>query len=388
MSKRTVLAFLLLAAACTFERDPNRVYTITGQDLGTNENQTISLTESKVSFVGTDDPVRSRQFQKLSDRYKEIVTLKNGATLSYGHLYTSGFISRYSDDERLEQQVAVKFYKDRGISFARDLVKHSGQWAYFVQSSASDTCFVFQSTFGAAQGEARVGSPGNQEAYGGVCYPFSARTVTTLEAEMLDYLQRIRFDDGAIHRTRIATVEAKATTASALPPGWITDSRTGCKFWNAVPRPNETISWSGDCSDGLGQGAGVAQWFADGKPSYRYEGPYRDGKMEGRGASQWANGSRYEGEYRDNLRNGTGTMTWASGTRYEGEWRDGKQDGTGAKTWASGNHYEGQWRDGKAEGTGRLTTTANGTFEGMWKNGCFRDGNRRAWVDVDASSCP
>jgi hypothetical protein len=194
-----------LVTSCTFERDPNRAYTITGQDLGTNEKQTISLADSKVSFDGADDPVRSREIQKLRDRYKEILTLKNGATLSYGHLYTNGFSSRYSDDERLEQQVATKFYKDRGISFAAEGVKHSGQWAYFVQSSASATCFAFHSTFGAARGgETRAASLGDQEANGGVCYPLSSRTAAALEVEMLEYLRRVRFDDGAINRTRVA----------------------------------------------------------------------------------------------------------------------------------------------------------------------------------------
>jgi hypothetical protein len=50
----------------------------------------------------------------------------------------------------------------------------------------------------------RVGSPGNQEAFGAACYPANARTASALETEMLEYLGRMRFDDGEINRTRAA----------------------------------------------------------------------------------------------------------------------------------------------------------------------------------------
>jgi len=135
----------------------------------------------------------------------------------------------------------------------------------------------------------------------------------------------------------LATVPA---AAQVRQPGWIADARTGCRVWNATPRPNQTVSWSGGCQNEIAQGRGVLQWFVNNRPTDRYDGELVGGKLDGRGAYVSADGFR----------------------------------------------YDGAWRDGIANGTGELTTKS-GTFNGTWTNGCFRDGNRRAWVGVAASSC-
>ena len=67
-----------------------------------------------------------------------------------------------------------------------------------------------------------------------------------------------------------ATGSAMAQTArpaQAAQEGWIADSKTGCKVWDPMPQQNETVSWSGSCKNGLAQGRGVLQWYADGKPT-------------------------------------------------------------------------------------------------------------------------
>ena len=35
-----------------------------------------------------------------------------------------------------------------------------------------------------------------------------------------------------------------------LPAAWSIDAANGCKVWNARPRENETVTWSGACRDG------------------------------------------------------------------------------------------------------------------------------------------
>lgn len=116
---------------------------------------------------------------------------------------------------------------------------------------------------------------------------------------------------------------AGAAVAQQAPPGWIADARTGCKVWNSYPEPNETISWSGACANGLAQGSGVLQWFASGKPGSKYSGDYSDGKMYGRGIVTFANGNRYDGEWRDNKAHGQGTKTETNGQVYAGVWSKG-----------------------------------------------------------------
>jgi len=208
----------------------------------------------------------------------------------------------------------------------------------------------------------------------------------------------------------LALVAAPPAWAQSAKSGWIADPKTGCKVWNPYPQPNEGISWSGACKNGLAQGQGVLQWLQNGKPAGRYEGEYRDGKVNLRGTFIWPDGGRYVGEWRDNQRNGDGTQTWANGDHYEGEyrndalqglgtytwddgsryvgeWRQNMQSGRGAQTWPDGGHYEGEYRDDRAHGQGHYVNAKGETFDGNWVNGCFQDGNRKAAVGVAAASC-
>lgn len=92
---------------------------------------------------------------------------------------------------------------------------------------------------------------------------------------------------------------AAAQTATQKPPGWIADSKSGCKIWNPAPEAHETIRWSGGCKDGFAHGQGTLQWFENGKPGDRYEGEYEDGKRNGHGVVTESNGTRIEGDWRD-----------------------------------------------------------------------------------------
>ena len=78
--------------------------------------------------------------------------------------------------------------------------------------------------------------------------------------------------------------------AQSPQPEWISDPHSGCKIWNPYPRPNEGISWSGTCKDGLADGKGTLQWSENGAPTGRYDGDYRQGKVEGQGTYTWPDG--------------------------------------------------------------------------------------------------
>ena len=119
----------------------------------------------------------------------------------------------------------------------------------------------------------------------------------------------------------------------AEDPGWVADSKSGCKLWNEEPRSGQSVVWSGGCQDGLASGSGVVTWSVNGVPGDKYSGDIDHGKE-----------------------NGHGTKTWADGTIYEGEWRDGKRYGHGAQTWAAtGVHFDGAWRNGRPDGLGTET---------------------------------
>lgn len=158
----------------------------------------------------------------------------------------------------------------------------------------------------------------------------------------------------------ILTLPASAQT----PPGWIADGKTGCRVWNGSPETGETITWTGGCQNNLAQGLGVLQWFKDGKPNGRYEGEYRAGKPNGRGV-----------------------LTLAGGARYEGEFRDGKKSGQGVATSVNGSRFEGEWRDDKPNGQGTLKLSNGNTYSGTWTKGCFKQGDRVAFVIATKKEC-
>lgn len=146
----------------------------------------------------------------------------------------------------------------------------------------------------------------------------------------------------AIAALAIAALAISAPAfAQSTQPGWITDAHNGCKVWDPVPDPAETIIWSGDCRNGLAEGQGVLQWFDNGKPNGRDQGRWAKGMMNGQGKSILPNGS----------------------------------------------HYDGEWRDGEANGIG--TAVINGkTYTGTWTNGCYyMRGGAGAWWNVDPSQC-
>jgi len=152
--------------------------------------------------------------------------------------------------------------------------------------------------------------------------------------------------------------------AQAQLSTWITDSRTGCRVWDQVPQPSETVTWSGACPNGVAEGNGVLQWYESGRPGDRYEGEMHGGKQSGHAV-----------------------ITSNTGLRYDGEFRDGNMNGYGTFTYPSGDRFEGEWRNGKPNGLGKFISVVNGTFYGNWTDGCFKDGDRKAAVGVPASAC-
>jgi hypothetical protein len=175
--------------------------------------------------------------------------------------------------------------------------------------------------------------------------------------------------------------------AFAQPNGdWIADQKTSCKVWDAHPSPGQSITWTGDCANGLAQGHGTLQWFSDGKSGEKDEGEFKDGKQQGRGVRVFSNGARYEGDFNGGKREGQGVEVYAGGGRYEGGWKDNVFEGHGVATLANGNRFEGEFHAGKPNGQGTYTTK-NGSFSGNWTSGCFKDGGVEATFMASKAAC-
>jgi hypothetical protein len=136
-----------------------------------------------------------------------------------------------------------------------------------------------------------------------------------------------------------------AAVAWSDEEGYISDSN-GCKIANPSPKPNETVTWSGECKDGFAEGTGVMQWFEDKQPGPRYEGTLAHGALSGEGKLTLPDGSTYEGGWLEGRQSGQGTLKASDGGSYKGGWKNGKPDGHGVMHAATGETVEGVWKDG------------------------------------------
>ncbi len=176
----------------------------------------------------------------------------------------------------------------------------------------------------------------------------------------------------------------------AAEPTWSVDETTGCKVWNSSPLPNETVSYTGPCVDGIANGHGILQWYQDGRPGGRGEGEYRNGRLY-KGTQKYRNGDVFQGSFDDTGRSGKGVYTWPNGSRYEGEWANDKRNGFGVMSLVEGDpglssyNKKGAWEEGRL------------VIRGLWADGNIKRECRSAsacqpsgtsgWFVDDISGC-
>jgi MORN repeat protein len=95
---------------------------------------------------------------------------------------------------------------------------------------------------------------------------------------------------------------------SGRDPHWIKDEMSGCWAANPDPAPQESITWTGRCMDGLVSGPGTLSWYASGILIGRDEGNFVRGELSGHGKISFGDGSDFEGEFP-----GRGVLTLANG---------------------------------------------------------------------------
>ena len=105
----------------------------------------------------------------------------------------------------------------------------------------------------------------------------------------------------AIAAIQLVAFEAMAQANNPAPPDWITAANQPCKIWNPAPEPDESVTWSGPCTDGFASGQGVLRWTVNGKLDAVFEGSYANGKRNGHGVLMTADGNRVEGEWRNDM---------------------------------------------------------------------------------------
>ncbi len=161
---------------------------------------------------------------------------------------------------------------------------------------------------------------------------------------------------------------AGTNSAGAAEKTWITDSATNCRIQVPFADDSETVTWSGNCINGIATGPGVLQSFKGGKPADRYEGGLNDGLMHGPAILTTRNGDTYKGQFQYGVKQGQGLETKSDGSTYDGDFKHDKANGRGMATFPMG-HYEGEFKDGDFHGIGKLVLDDLLSYEGQWRAG-------------------
>ena len=124
----------------------------------------------------------------------------------------------------------------------------------------------------------------------------------------------------------------QASLANGTQDGWVIDRRTGCWIWGLGGLERE-VYWTGICGRGPAAGPGALEWrwqAGDSIVVERFTGSLVNGRLDGWGVYDFANGSQYRGQFRAGLQHGFGKMTAPNGSFFEGVWQDGEpRDGRG-----------------------------------------------------------
>jgi hypothetical protein len=125
---------------------------------------------------------------------------------------------------------------------------------------------------------------------------------------------------GVVVLVVLVTALCRTACAQPSPPpvSFAASPNTGCKVGRANIKTGDSVAWQGPCVDGYAQGAGVAQWSSNGRPTLRYEGSFNRGLIEGKGRMRGAEGDQYDGDFRGGLRHGIGSYVASDGSRYDG----------------------------------------------------------------------
>ena len=103
------------------------------------------------------------------------------------------------------------------------------------------------------------------------------------------------------------------------------ENHSGCYLWNPNPGDDETVRWSGECSEGFAEGRGEVTWSSNAIEAGLFQG----GQREGFHVISRPTGRRDEGPYVDGEQHGVwtyfdengrelGTITYEHGRRAGG----------------------------------------------------------------------
>ena len=122
--------------------------------------------------------------------------------------------------------------------------------------------------------------------------------------------------------------------------------------------------YEGQYQDDQFHGQGVYRHFGS-----KYTGAFVQGRKQGSGEMEYANGDSYDGEWYNDLRCGRGKyIRKANGYIFDCEWVDGLKQGPGIEMQPKGYVFEGNWIDNLKQGSGIMKLPTGKQRGGEWSN--------------------
>ncbi len=157
----------------------------------------------------------------------------------------------------------------------------------------------------------------------------------------------------------------------------VEDPNSSCQIKLLKPlAQGESVSWSGPCENGLANGEGVFILYGkNGNELYKYSGLIKDGVREGHAIIE-AYSYKYEGDVKNCVPDGSGKIEYlnkgSNVVSYEGEFKRGLYNGKGAIKYKDGSVYTGEFKNGLRDGYGTFRGS-NGKiiYDGLWKENVF-----------------
>ena len=110
-----------------------------------------------------------------------------------------------------------------------------------------------------------------------------------------------------------------------------------------VKHHSEGFMYIGEWKNDMRKGNGT---FYNPNTKDKYEGEFKNGKAEGKGALYYNNGDMYEGEFKQWLKEGKGIYYFNNGDRYEGEFKNDAIEGYGKYFYKDGKIFDGKFKNG------------------------------------------
>ena len=145
-------------------------------------------------------------------------------------------------------------------------------------------------------------------------------------------------------------------------------------YQNVIEKEYPEGKYSGEMKNGLRHGYGTFNYYKNKKNERkRYEGEWKDDKINGKGTMEWFDGGKYIGFWENDLKDGKGMYFYPNGNKfgrkkYEGDWEKGQKEGKGRMEWEDGGVYDGDWTDDKKDGKGVYYYPNGDRYEGGFIN--------------------